>query len=246
VNFPPPSKLFMAVFSWYARWLVRRTFAGLRVRGELAEPGSPVIYVVNHSAWWDAIVIFLLSRSERRMRHAAWMAESGLVRFPFFARLGALAVPDTRGTSAMRAFLLSVKRWMSESPGALWIFPQGSIRHSDVRPLGIAPGASRVARRFAPCRLVPVAIRYEFGEVQRPEIFVSIGRAHEVPAEAFAAPVSDLLERELARLKADLIDGSVDRFRTMIAGRDSVDARWERTKALLRPGGPGPVRRGMR
>ncbi|MEI8254504.1 MAG: lysophospholipid acyltransferase family protein [Deltaproteobacteria bacterium] len=230
---PRHSPLFIRLFAWYARRLVRRSFGGLYVRGRLLAPGEPVIYLVNHSSWWDALTVFLLSRGETRMRHDALMSEEGLRRFPFFARLGAVTVPVDRSTRGMRALLAYVDEWSRKVRGALWIFPQGAVFHADRRPLGVQPGAARIAQRAAPCRVVPVALRYEFGEGQRPDVYVSIGEPMVIADRAPEASLAALLESEVDRLRDDLVAGRRDGFRADLAGRASVSDRWEAFRRLF-------------
>lgn len=233
-----PHRAFLWLFERYARRSVSRHFAAMHVRGALQPPGPPVLYVVNHSSWWDALVILLLSRSERRVGHLAMMGEAGLRRFPFFQRLGAFSVPSEAGArdlSAMRELLRYVADRAREGHH-LWMFPQGERRHAELRPLGVARGAEVIASRLEGGLVVPVALRLDFLEAQHPELFISIGRATPVAELTAGRDVGVLLLEEVERLKADVMAGRMESFE-MQGGAASVSDRWSRFKARWVRGG---------
>lgn len=205
------SPAFCWLFTAYARNLVRRHFAALRVRGQLAPPGGPVLYLVNHSSWWDPILVFLLSRPQTTVPQLAMMGEAGMRRFPFFNRLGAFSVPEHKNPSGLRAMLRYLEA-QARLGAQIWIFPQGALRPADVQPLGLQRGASLIAARLAPCRVVPVAFRFAFGEAQRPEIFASIGAATPIAGEASPELLERLLTDEVNRLRIDLAGGASTDF----------------------------------
>jgi hypothetical protein len=59
----------------------------------------------------------------------------------------------------------------------MWLFPQGEMLPQDRRPLKFFSGIAKLAEKIANVNLVPVCFRYEFLMEQRPEVFISIGRA---------------------------------------------------------------------
>ena len=202
---------FCRLFEVYARWLVGRHFSAVRVRGSVAPPGGPVLYLVNHSSWWDAILVFLLSRPGAQVPQLAMMGETGMRRYPFFNRLGAFSVPDAKNLADLRAMIRYLEAQGGRG-GQIWIFPQGAIAPADVRPLGLARGVALVAARLVPCRVVPVSIRFAFGEAQRPEIWVSFGAASLLTESPERHTLEALLSEEVERLRIDLAHGASTDF----------------------------------
>jgi 1-acyl-sn-glycerol-3-phosphate acyltransferase len=211
---------FCRLFEVYARWLVRRNFSAVRVRGALAPPGGPVLYLVNHSSWWDAILVFLLSRPGVRVPQLAMMGEAGMRRYPFFNRLGAFSVPEAKNLADLRAMIRYLEVQGGQG-GQIWIFPQGTIAPADVRPLGLERGVALLAARLVPCRVVPVAIRFVFGEAKRPEILVSFGSVSVHDEAADRQSLERLLTDELEKLRIDIAHGASTNFERWDQSRSS-------------------------
>jgi 1-acyl-sn-glycerol-3-phosphate acyltransferase len=221
--------LFARVFALYAAWSARRHFAALRVRGTLASGSAPLVVAVQHVGWWDPMVLFLLSRSRFDGGHYAMMDEQNLSRYPFFRWLGAFGVERRTRAGVLAATRYALARL--DEPGArVWLFPQGELRPADARPIRCEPGAAWLAARSG-ARLVPVAIRYEFLDEQRPEAFVSIGAP--VAVAPGTDPTEALLTAEADRLREALFAGRLDGFDRVLVGRRSISDRWS-----VR--GPGP------
>ncbi len=67
---------------------------------------------------------------------------------------------------------------LREDPNrTVWIFPQGKILPNDSPPILFFNGLARIIERVADCSAVPLAIRYEFLNEYKPEIFVKIGES---------------------------------------------------------------------
>jgi 1-acyl-sn-glycerol-3-phosphate acyltransferase len=143
-----------------------------RARSVAAE--GPVLFVVNHTAWWDALVILHLSRHVLGVDAYAMMDAKNLRAMPFFGLVGAFGVDleDPRdGASSIRY----AARLLDGARRVVWIFPQGRERPINERPLGFRQGSAAVARVAHRARVVPVALRYEQGERERPELLIAFG-----------------------------------------------------------------------
>lgn len=190
------SPVFEFIFERYNRWLIRRRFDSVLLKGEtglLSQQDSlPIIFCVNHSSWWDGLVAYLLSR--RFHLNGYWMMEEKqLKNLRPFTWLGAFSVvrEDAREAAASIKYAINVLKGKRET--ALWIFPQGEILPNDVRPIRFFSGIQTIAERVSPCIVVPIALRYEFLGNYKPSIFINIG-----------SPISIMDEAECGKLMEDL------------------------------------------
>ncbi|MBN2362329.1 MAG: lysophospholipid acyltransferase family protein [Deltaproteobacteria bacterium] len=174
-----PSRWLKAWFGRVVAGRVRATFGALRVRGldelQALVALQPVLFVSNHTSWWDPMFLIYLSTRLVPLDGYALMDARNLRRRAFLGRLGGFGVDldDPADRSAGLAYTAGL---LDRPRRGVWIFPQGRERPCDERPLDFKPGAAVVAGRAPGCAVVPVAFRYEFGSRERPEMLVSIGR----------------------------------------------------------------------
>lgn len=174
------SPLFEAWFLRHVRGRLRASFSSLRVAGaehvlEVAGQ-APLLWIGNHTSWWDPLVAYHLSGSYFRLDGHAMMDAKNLRKLPFFARIGAFGVDledPADGARSLRyaARLLDAPRRM------VLVFPQGTERPISERPLRFKPGSGELSRLAARCRVVPFAVRYDLAGEERPRILVRFGPA---------------------------------------------------------------------
>lgn len=246
-----PSPLAAWASARYVRGLFRRHFASVWWAAEVEPAGwdraVPVLFVSNHTNWWDGFFSFILTREFGFTCHLL-MEAANLDRYPAFRRLGTLPV---RRDSRMGAWedLHAADRVLR--PGAaLWIYPQGRRRPAGEPPGRLERGAAQLAVRHAgPLRICPVAFRYPFMSEQLPEALALVGRSwlHEggddrrVLTERIGVALRETVEALDARVAAEALDG----FRVLVPGRLSVNKRLDRVRhslGLLR--GPFQARNG--
>jgi 1-acyl-sn-glycerol-3-phosphate acyltransferase len=208
---------FEAAFGLYTRNLFGRRFARLRVRGNVPAATAPHIIASQHVAWWDPLTLFLLAREWfPPARHDAMMDARNLAKYPFFGWIGAFGVDRDSRAGAARSMRHALS--LLETPKLrLVIFPQGEQESMDARPLKCAPGTSWLAMKGR-ATFSPVALRYEFIEDERPEVFVSIGEPERVAPGAEKAahdPIIAAITREADRLRDDVYARNFGGFTTL-------------------------------
>ncbi len=202
-----------------------------------AGQGLATLWYANHVSWWDGYLIFLL---EQRWRADFYlmMEEAQLQRYQFFRRCGCFSVDRGDARAGLRSVQYAAGLLRDDPQRGVWIFPQGTITPNDRRPLGTYSGAAHIARRAAPVRAVPVALRFEFGREQRPAAFIRIGAAHVIDggsAERLHADMDRRLLAEVDQLHADVNSGAVDDYATVMTGRPSVNVLWDRVRGKAAP-----------
>ncbi len=217
-----------ALFDWcfnrYNRLLIRSSFGGMYIRGEgvLAPPprDTSVLYLCNHASWWDGLVAYDLNRRLLRRSAYVMMSEEGLRAYPFFRLLGAFSV-NRRSLASVRRSLAYGLEKLQEPGAALWLFPQGDIRHQDVRPLQFLPGVSyyleRVSRLPNGLQIVPVALYYSFGLKRKPELFIEIGRGYDA-AGLTGIDCERLVTEQLDRMREEAIAGVPAGYTALLRG----------------------------
>lgn len=212
------------IFAVYNRNLLRRRFDSLRVSGLqklINGENLPTIIYANHSAWWDGLVAFQISR-QMRLDSFIMMEEKQLAQLFFFRRLGAFSVVRENPRQAMKSLEYAVKI-LTEKPGrTLWIFPQGEILPNDLRPLKFYQGLARMLKTVNDCRIINLALRYEFLKAFKPEIFVRVdeifleNKVDGLNYKKISPMLADALTANLDRLKIDIIDNQTNEYKNII------------------------------
>lgn len=164
---------------------------------QLQQP-APIVLYATHSAWWDSLVCFdLLYRQTGRDAYAM-MDERSLDKLPFLGWIGGFGVRLGDREDGARA--IDYAAHLLRTPRVVVMFPQGREQPLTQRPLGLKPGLDRLLQRVPEALALPVAIRYEHGREERPNLIVSIG--------ASSRETEAALLDELERVEAAVRDGS--------------------------------------
>ena len=215
-----PSPRFARFFGAYARRMLRRNFASVRLeqqsdpvlRGAASHAG-PLIIAFNHPSWWDPIVGIVVKQEFMPDRPALASIEMAMFdRFRFMRRLGMFGIePDH--PDALRALTRYVADRVAENPRtALLLTPQGGF--TDVRaPVVIRPGAGSVASALPDPRVITLVSELVFWHDRRPELLMMARPCppprHPTTAgwtrairDAMQDAASDLASRSVARDEA--------------------------------------------
>ena len=235
-----------AMFRFFA-WLFARnlsaSFHAVRLLGAPPDMAGPLVAVVNHPSWWDAVItIWLSSTLFADRRCFAPMDAKMLARYRFFGRIGAFGI-EAGSRQGAAHFLAVSERVLAEPDGMLIVNAQG--RFSDVRerPISILPGLAHLARRVPGVTFVPLAIEYAFWDERRPNVLLRFGQPVSTTAvdgrsvSDVAAHLSDALEAAMNELSEASQTRDAGRFRTLMVGRVGINPfydLWRRARALAR------------
>jgi chlorobactene lauroyltransferase len=225
---------------------LKRAFSGLYV--SIAPPtlrlwhdtAYPVIFCMTHSGWFDGHIAAVLNK--RVFRHDAYlmMEEPNLARYFFFTWAGVFGIDRDHPRNALASILYISDILNGGSNKALWMFPQGIMRHPDARPIEVFGGAANIARRVSMCYIVPVAIRYDFTVDQAPGAFVRIGLPIIFNANTardsreMTQMLGEALEVEADRLHSDITEYNTHAYKRILAGRGSVNKGWDAVVRMAR------------
>ena len=190
-----------------------RPFQRLRLHTVLYLPAGfrvpddrPVLFVANHVSWWDGFLLLDLHHAVAPDRPLFTpMLAHELRRHPILRHLGALPLEQT--TSGVRDLLRVLERQRARDPRfALTFFPQGRIRPSWARPLGVQRGIELLVQRLAPCTVVPVALHVEPLNRLRPTAFVHVGPPIHAGSRLHRDDIDARLRLQLDQLLAHLAE----------------------------------------
>ena len=219
---------------WFDRWFtatarrrLRRAFGSLRVEGleatrSLVQRG-PVVFVANHTAWWDPLVALHLSNDLLEVDAYALMDARNLRRLRFLGLVGGFGFELQSRTDGARAIRYGASL-LDRPRRAVWVFPQGAERPAH-EPLVFAPGAARMAELGRNIRVVPVGLAYVHGSRERPELLVSLGPV---------LPAQDDRHQAVARQQA-AVGEALRRVEAELSnpGRGDFELVWERAPGWI-------------
>lgn len=219
---------FNAWFSGHARSRIRGAFGEVRVRGLDAARAhaadAPLLIVSNHTSWWDPLVALHVSTHMLGMRGHAMMDAKNLRRLPFFALVGAFGVDLDNAADGAAAIRYAAR--LLDVPGNLvWVFPQGMERPVTERPLGFRAGSAEIARVAKKAKVVPLGLRYEFGAVERPTLWISVG-------DAVAAGRDTVKNRAM---QEEAVTDELDRIERAVRGEGAGEfaLHWGKSPAIV-------------
>lgn len=220
------------VFLPYFRWLFRRRYAGLYLTGELPTQG-PVLVLANHTSWWDGPLGLLMTGLFSPLAGYMAMEAENLARYPAFRRAGCFGLDRASPARALGA-LAYAGELLRQPDAAVWLFPQGRMRHLDQRPLEFEGGLGLLGRYIGDVSVVSVSFRFEAAGEERPEAHVWVDTPRRVPAagrgRGWVAEEEARLAELMDRHRAARVAG--ERGRPLIEGVAGVDRAWDRARAL--------------
>ncbi|MCP3026309.1 lysophospholipid acyltransferase family protein [Halobacillus sp. A5] len=169
------SPLIMWGFTRFNRFFLRHHFQRIRVYNANHAPiPSRSLFLINHSSWWDALVIFFLNEQIVRSDAYGMMHEEGIRRFPFFKKIGVYSMNsgDRRHLTASLAYS---QKLLSENK-TVWMFPQGDEQHLEKRPLQFSNGAAYIEEHTNDINIIPVSLYYSLEHTRKPNVYAQLGR----------------------------------------------------------------------
>lgn len=165
--------LFDKGFELYLRPLLNKSFSGLLGRGMQQPSSHAVIFIANHSSWWDGLLFFFLNRTVWKHDIHMMMDEKGLVQYNFFRFLGAFSINRAKPKDILAS--LHYAEQLLKSGKSVVLFPQGDEFHQEKRPLSFSPGITFLMERCSDIPVIPLSFYYSFRRVQKPEVWMLQG-----------------------------------------------------------------------
>jgi len=226
------SKWFKRVFAHYnENYLLRRHFQAFQLSGEIdpALQGQPVLYVMNHSSWWDGMVVYHVIANASKREHYMMMDEEQMKRYRFFRKIGAFSI-DKKSSRAIVASLHYSESLLNQGHG-VWLFPQGDIEHLERRPLRFQTGAGYLLERCPETIVQPVTAYYSLGLHQKAEVSLLFGEPmhrawQQLGRKTITTMLESTLEDQLNQHRNAVISaarGELAEYRSMLKAKRSTN-----------------------
>ena len=152
---------------------------------------QPVLFIANHSSWWDGLLIYELYRRLRLKKDfRIVMLESELQKFPFFRRCGAVGlIPKNKEHNKI---ILSALKGCCVS-----FFPQGQMYPQAKRPLALRPGIESLIQQLHPIQIIPVALHIEPFQQMKPTVLIKAAEPISSETPKTYKELEDLLQKNL-------------------------------------------------
>ncbi|WP_416149621.1 lysophospholipid acyltransferase family protein [Salipaludibacillus sp. HK11] len=231
--------LFENIFHSYNKYLLRRSFHQISLSKNSTVPTEKQgIYLINHSSWWDSLILFYLNQEKLKLDAIAMMAEEGIERFPFFAKIGAFSVNPSSRKSLMESLHYASDQLHEEKH--LFLFPQGEEVHLEKRPFNFFSGAAYLQESVSSTPVIPIVFYHGLFHHQLPEWFIHIGTPIEFDQETTRKEKTVVFEKqleyELDYLKQMIIADQPKQFQTLLKGKQGIGHRWESLKNRFKRG----------
>jgi len=171
VFYKPAYAVFMFLFSPFMKTRIAKVH--IRIDKNLVRNELPILFVANHTSWWDG---FLLLRLHNKIRphkdYYTIMLERELRRYPFFRLLGCIGLTPG-STQSLRTLLANISELRKKKNDfSVCFYPQGRIWPFHKKPLGFHKGIEQIAKTLLPIQIIPVALRFEPLNSCAPHAFV--------------------------------------------------------------------------
>ena len=234
---------FNRLFRFYQEnYLIPRHFHTVEMKGELdLTDDTPVLYIANHSSWWDGLLVYQIFETFSTRDHYVLMTQEQLENYRFFRKLGAFSI-DPSNRKDIITSLTYAKDLMAEGK-AVWIFPQGRIMNQDIRPLPFMTGIGYLLKKSGYAAVKPVSLHYSFYEHQKPSASLIFGESVKKDWSALSRhEIADelrlILEKQLDEHKELIIEhpafGEASGFRPVLKKGVSTSERFDRMKKGLK------------
>jgi hypothetical protein len=228
------NKAAQIIFRHYLKFLFHRHFSAFHLLDRMPETDAqlPLLLLPNHSTWWDGFFVFYFNQYFFTRRLYLMMLERQLRKYPFFKRVGAYGIePDS--PSAIRQSLrysADVLNRQNSGKNMLCIFPQGELLPWHTRPLVFKKGIDIIIRQSEkPFTVLPLAMRVELLEEQRPEVFFLCGQPLVSDADSFPGSLffTDQLTQLLQKTEQRIVNREAGKI--IFSGKISIHHRFERS-----------------
>ncbi|SEN45375.1 1-acyl-sn-glycerol-3-phosphate acyltransferase [Amphibacillus marinus] len=162
-------------FRYLKYYLIKRQFSTVMYEGDVDTTTElPILYIANHSSWWDGLFLFYVTYVASDQEHFAMMDQNGLEKYPFFRKLGAFSVNRDKVKDLVKTFHYLYQ--LLDQGHRVWLFPQGNVTHQDKLPYQLQSGLGRIIQRYPSLCLKPVTFHYYFAEEQKPKLHIEFGQ----------------------------------------------------------------------
>jgi 1-acyl-sn-glycerol-3-phosphate acyltransferase len=226
--------IFTPFWRWYIKNSLRGHFADVRLAmPDGVQPFTPMLWHATHVSFWDGYLALEAARF-LGLEYRVMMLEANLKKFSFLRFVGAFGLERGSPRGALESLRYAAQELHQPIPRAVLMFPSGEIGSPHQRPLPFESGIGTLAGLAAKQQEVlvcPLAIRLEYGELEKPHAFLRFGQPRRVQAGNRSVTLTALLQDDLTRtadaLHQDLLHSRLEAYKVILRGHASVPEWWD-------------------
>jgi len=220
------------IFRFYIFRLLKKHFAAMKWFGEIPEldPELPSLLIPNHNTWWDGFFIYFLHKTVLKPTVYLMMLDDQLHKYSFFSRVGAYGIDPANPKAALRSlkYTVDILNQKVIPRNMVCMFPQGELQPWNPPGLSFKPGLEWIIKHVSgPVQCIPLAMRCEFIEEQRPEVFFLSEQHYIIEQQTFKG--LDWLQ-EIGREQLQSLQDRIvrrEQAQILLCGRQSVSERFD-------------------
>ncbi|MGF1586598.1 MAG: lysophospholipid acyltransferase family protein [Bacteroidales bacterium] len=164
-------------FRNYFRYILRKDFREIILKGTFDDKGWPILLICNHISWWDGFFPYEINLRCFKRRFHIMMLEDQLRRIIFFRRLGAFSINP--GKRSAPESLNYAKEILTDSRNMLVLFPQGRIHSQYTTDIKFRKGWFRIVKNSSrPVQIIFMASLTDYFSYRKPSLYVYIENYH--------------------------------------------------------------------
>lgn len=233
------NKIFDIFFKIYFRNSLKRNFFSINIRGKellekiksiSQEQNSPVIICVNHSNWWDGVLLNWVSHYLIGKESYCLMDTTDLNRHSYFNKIGALPLERKNKFNSYRT-LKYCSKLLGNKNRFLWIFPQGELIPNERKPYKFYNGVSLISEDMDRLHILCVYFGYKFTLHQRPEIYIDFFKSFEKEdinrksRKEFTMDLENIFNDQSEIFSESFAKNDLKDFEIILKGKKSVNER---------------------
>jgi len=233
------NKLLDTFFKIYFRNSLKRNFYRINIKGKETleriksisqKQNSPVIICVNHSNWWDGVLLNWISHYLIGKESYCLMDTTDLNRHSYFNRIGALPLERKNKFNSYRT-LKYCSKLLENRNRYLWIFPQGELIPAERKPFKFYNGVSMISEDMSRLHILCVYFEYKFTFHQRPEIYIDFFNTFEKKdtenksRKEITMFLEKLFNDQATNFSECFASNDLKDYQIMLSGKKSVNER---------------------
>jgi len=225
-------------FRNYFRLLFRKYFFRINLKGweilekniELSKNSNvPLVFIFNHSNWWDAAFVVHFSYNFIKMNGYCLMEYKQMRNFRFFNKIGAIPIIRENARYSLRNLNFITESIKDKSKIAV-VFPQAELVHNSKKPYKFYSGFENIIKKLGDSILICGYLDYRFTNEQRPELFINIFESYifsgvfYLNKNEFIKSIERKYELINLEFEKDYINGNLNSYQVILQGRKSISS----------------------
>lgn len=157
--------------------MVENNFYSIRIKNKknyyLNNPEYARLLYGVHSCFHDGQLAYYICKKVFDANFYIMIQD--LYKLPLLSKLGAFSVEKDSPSESIKSINYAANL-LKDKESMLWIFPQGRVMPPEHRPVKFESGLSYLCNKVRGVNLIPVAVKYTFVRMHKPEIFIEIGK----------------------------------------------------------------------